>query len=92
MRWVNEGQTVYLRRYSLPHFAGEVFTRYKVLVSAGNMARIEYAGEPDGVEREPRWVDVEDLVSEEDVAADAAARLAQPEPLLMPWDGKVPKL
>ncbi len=99
MRWASDGMTVYLRRHPehADHRQEAEFVKYRVLVAAGDMARIEYAGEPDGVDRTDRWVDVADLVSEQQVAELAAARLVAPAratvgDLQIPWDGTVPKL
>ena len=64
MRYVNDGETVYL-----PMREGG-FAKYVVGCAAGDSARIE------SVETgHSRWVRVEDLISEKTVAEDAARRL-----------------
>lgn len=76
LRWVFDGQTVYVSRLAYQFdglsFANaeEVYVKAKVITSAGDSARIRVEGED-----KDRWVRVDDLFGEEDVARDAADRL-----------------
>jgi hypothetical protein len=72
VKWVADGMTVFVAYSSFEHGNVRRYERAKVLVAAGDWARVEFEG------GKTIWIMVDQLYSEEHVAADAAARLGAP--------------
>lgn len=74
MKWVAEGMEVFVW---CGRSAGTgCYERAKVITAAGNLANVFFMDQGTAERRPTLWVKVDDLVSQQQVAADAARRLA----------------